>query len=229
MDTDVRASRPAPVTVVVLAGGEPVAPALAAHVPPAVTVIAADSGLAAARRLGLEVDLLVGDLDSVDADDLAAAVAAGVAVERHPTAKDATDLELALDAAVARGADEVVVLGGAGGRLDHLLGGLLLLADERYRHLAVVAHVGPATVTVVRGHARLRGAPGELVSLLPVHGPARSVTTVGLRYPLVDEDLVPGATRGVSNELLTADAEVRLRAGVLLAVQPGQPDDPPTS
>jgi thiamine pyrophosphokinase len=60
------------------------------------------------------------------------------------------------------------------------------------------------------------------VSLLPAHGIARGVRTDGLLYPLNDEDLPPGTTRGVSNELVGTDAMVRVRDGVLLAVQPGE-------
>jgi thiamine pyrophosphokinase len=214
--------------VVVLAGGEPVDPALAPLLPAGAVVIAADSGLAAADVLGLRADLLVGDLDSVDADQLAAAEAAGVRIEAHPVAKDATDLALALDAAVALGAQRITVVGGAGGRLDHLLAGALLLASDAYAGVEVVARTGAATLTVVRGSATLYGRPGELVSLLAVHGPARGVVTVGLRYPLADEDLAPGSTRGVSNELTRPTAHVRLRSGVLLAVQPGELGHPAT-
>ncbi len=82
--------------------------------------------------------------------------------------------------------------------------------------------MGHARVTVVRHRGELTGAPGDTVTLLPVGGPAGGVVTEGLRYPLRDEDLAPGTTRGVSNELLASSAVVTLREGVLLAVQPGQ-------
>jgi thiamine pyrophosphokinase len=82
--------------------------------------------------------------------------------------------------------------------------------------------MGPAIVTVVRARSDLVGAPGDLVTLVPVHGPARGVTTEGLLYPLAGDDLAPGSTRGVSNQLVGTRATVSLEAGVLLAVQPGQ-------
>lgn len=208
--------------VVVLTGGDPVAPGLAGRLPADAFVVAADSGLAAADVLGLHVDLVVGDMDSVDPARLAAAEAAGTRVERHPAAKDDTDLAIAMDAAVGRGATRLTVVGGDGGRLDHLLAGALLLASDAYADVEVVAYPGPATVTVVRHEATLRGRPGELVSLLAVHGPARGVVTDGLLYPLAGEDLAPGSTRGVSNELTRPTADVRLATGVLLAVQPGE-------
>ena len=66
----------------------------------------------------------------------------------------------------------------------------------------------------------ISGEPGSLVSLLPAGGPARGIVTGGLRYPLRDEELAPGTSRGVSNELSAALATVELASGVLLVVQP---------
>ena len=85
-------------------------------------MIAADGGVDRALALGLHVDVAIGDFDSVTAAGLAAVEAAGARIERHPTAKDATDLELALDAALALAPARIVVIGSGGGRLDHLLG-----------------------------------------------------------------------------------------------------------
>lgn len=212
----------APATpTIVLTGGDPVSPALADHLPADAYVIAADSGLASAARLGLTVDLLVGDMDSVDQAAMAAAVDGGTEVERHPVAKDRTDLAIALDAALARDVRDVLVVGGHGGRLDHLLGNALVLSSEVYATLRIEAFMGAAHLHVVRDHATLAGARGELVSLLPVHGAARGVTTEGFLYPLAGEDLPAGSTRGVSNEFTGTSAAVSLTDGVLLVVQPG--------
>jgi thiamine pyrophosphokinase len=189
--------------------------------PRGASVVAADGGLERCLALGLAADLVIGDLDSVGADTLRAAEEAGVEVVRHPPRKDATDLELALDEALARGARHVVVVGSAGGRLDHVLASLVLLAHERYAPLEVDAHLGEATVHVVRGERALPGRPGELVTLLAVAGPARGVTTRGLEYPLADETLEPGSSRGVSNVFTEATAHVAVADGVLLALRPG--------
>jgi thiamine pyrophosphokinase len=204
-----------------VAGGGPPSPEAVAAVPQGTLVVAADSGLDHARSLGLAVDVVVGDLDSVSPAGLEAAAAAGTAVERHPEAKDATDLELALDVAVARGAGRVLVLGPAGGRFDHVLANAWLLASPRYAIVDVEARFGAAHLVVVRSSAVLAGRPGELVTLLPVHGPVAGVVTDGLLYPLRDEDLLPGSTRGVSNEMLGDRARVSVRAGALVAILPG--------
>jgi len=209
---------------IVVSGGDPPDPQVRERLPAGAIVIAADSGLDHALALGLSVDRVIGDLDSVSPAGLTAAERAGLAIERHPAAKDATDLELALDAA-ARIADRIVVVGGSAGRLDHLLGTALLLGRPAYEKADVVAYLGPATIHVVRSSVRLRGIPDEFLTLLPLYGPARGVVTSGLKYPLHKEILYPGSTRGVSNEFVDTTAEVRLTEGVLLAIQPGMNEE----
>lgn len=191
-------------------------------------VIAADSGLALASALGYRVDLVVGDLDSVDPADLDAAVAAGASVERHDRDKDRTDLELALDAAATRGARRVHVVGGAGGRLDHVLANAICLASDTWAGLELSATYGTAGVWVVRTVAVIAGRPGDLVSLVPVGGPAHGVRTEGLRWRLAGDTLHPASGRGISNELTAAEARVTLEAGTLLAVAPGPENPAPT-
>jgi thiamine pyrophosphokinase len=211
----------------VLSGGDPVPRSLRDVLPDADLVVAADSGLHLAPALGLRVDRIVGDLDSVDALALDAAVVAGAIVERHPAAKDATDLELAIDTAGRAGARRIVVVGGGGGRVDHLLANLLLLASPAWSEVEIEAFFGSHVVVVHGGHGRreLRGIPGSLVTLLPVGGVARGIVTEGLEYPLAREDLAPGTTRGVSNVMCSTAAAVALDSGTLLAIQPDAPDE----
>ena len=207
--------------VIVVAGGAPLRPDVASLVPADPHVLAADGGLAHALTLGLRVEAVIGDLDSVSPQHLQESAAGGARVERHPVEKDATDLELALDAALELTPSRIVVLADDGGRLDHLLSALLLLGSERYAGLQLDAQVGRALVHVIRGERELRGELGELVSLLALHGLAEFVRTDGLAYPLAGESLEPGSSRGVSNVFVSDMARVSVERGVLLAVRPG--------
>ncbi len=207
-------------TVVVVTGGDQLPDGVAGLLPGGSFVIAADSGIDHAARLGWTVDLAIGDFDSVTPAGLLAVTEAGARIERHPRAKDATDLELALDAARARRPDEIVVVGGHGGRLDHLLAGVLLLTHEAYADVTIRAVTGYARLYIVRSTVEVAGTPGDVLTLLAVGGPAHGVSTEGLRYPLAGETLTPGSTRGVSNEFTSPVAAISLTSGVLLAVVP---------
>jgi thiamine pyrophosphokinase len=208
-------------TVVVFAWGtEPDTRSLES-IPAGSLVVAADSGAEQALALGLRVDVAVGDFDSITPAALATLERGGGRIERHSVAKDSTDLELALDAAVALGPRRILVVGGAGGRLDHLLGELLLLGAEAYAGVELDALLGRATIHVVRRQRLLTGRVGELVSLLALHGPAVGVVAEGFAYPLHGETLLPGSTRGISNVFAAREARVALETGVLLTVRPG--------
>lgn len=185
-------------------------------------VIAADGGAAALERVGRRPHRLVGDLDSADPGLIERLAAAGTHVERHPTDKEASDTELAVAAAWAAGADEVVILGATGGdRLDHGIANLLMLADPRLAGCEVRLVHGPTTVRVVRGGERivLVGQVGDTVSLLAVGGDASGVRTAGLRWELSAEPLDMGRSRGLSNEVVSAPASVTLEHGVLMVVE----------
>ena len=209
--------------VVVVSGGEPPDSRAALAAPLGAPVVAADKGLEHALALGLEVTVAVGDFDSASPKAVAVAEAAGTRVQRHPHDKDATDLELALDVAAAMGPERILVLAGDGGRLDHELATLLLLGSHRYAQSQVDAFVGGARVHVIHGERTLDGSPGELLTLLALHGPAEGVTTDGLAYPLLRETLEAGSSRGVSNLFAADTARISLERGVLLAIRPGEP------
>ena len=207
--------------VVVVAGGAQLRPDVATLLPADARVLAADGGVAHALALGLRVEAVVGDFDSASPEDVEEAVAAGARIERHPTDKDATDLELALDAALELGATRLVVLASDGGRLDHLHSALLLLGSAKYAGVRLDAQVGRAFAHVIRDERALRGQSGELISLLALHGAAEGVRTEGLAYRLAGETLGPGSSRGVSNVFAESEARVSVERGVVLAIRPG--------
>ena len=208
-----------------LIGGSPEAQPPARLAPaPGELVIAADHGAAHARAWGWPLHLLVGDLDSLSADETAQVAARGVPVITAPAAKDETDLELALAHALARGASEIIICAALGGRSDHLLANLLLLARPELADLAVSLVDGRESIRLLRSggsapaHLEMLGAKGDLLSLLPLGCDAVGVTTDGLQYSLRDETLFLGQARGVSNLFTSARADITLRRGLLLVI-----------
>jgi thiamine pyrophosphokinase len=104
--------------------------------------------------------------------------------------------------------------------LDHSAASLLLLASPEWQGLRMRLIDGRQSAEVLQGGRSLQliGQPGDTVSLLPLSGDTEGITTSGLEYPLSDENLRFGSTRGVSNTLLSSQAEVYLGQGLLLVV-----------
>ncbi len=179
-------------------------------------VIAADSGYDHLLRMGVRPQLLLGDLDSISQAALHDAQTGQLEVERFPTEKDYTDTELVLREAVRRGAGTVLACGMFGGRLDHTLANVLLLASPVLRHTDVRMLDEHQEVRLVRGSVRIRIQEGEVISLIPVGGPVQGITTSGLYYPLSDATLETGPALGISNVAAGSHAEVSVGSGSLL-------------
>jgi thiamine pyrophosphokinase len=205
-------------TAIVVTGGAAVPASVRDDLPDSAWVVAADSGLEHARRIGLPVDVVVGDLDSVPERILKGFSGP---VEHHPADKDHTDLQLALELVARHGhIDRLIVVGGGGGRLDHLLGNVAVLAAPAYAHLRVEWLTGAERVHVVWDHVELHGHAGDVVSLMAIGGPALGVTTEGLQWPLRGARLDPSTSLGMSNVMQGAVATVNVSEGRLLTIQP---------
>lgn len=184
----------------------------------ATAVIAADGGLRHLRALGVWPDVFIGDLDSLPrsaADELAAA---GVTTIDYPHDKDETDLELALLYAGANYSDAIEVYGAAGGRLDHALANITLLAHPRLAQREIRLVDENTELWLVTSRTEIHGRVGDTVSLIPLRGDVLVEATTGLRWPLTNEILTFGQARGVSNELVSPVATVVVGPGQLLCL-----------
>lgn len=182
-------------------------------------VVAADGGARALLRTGHAVDTILGDFDSLDEALLVQWRSRGGHTMTFPTEKDETDLELALRYVVELGANRVVILGALGGRLDHELANLFLLAAPLLDSVEAEILDPRTRVVAIRASATLPGKTGDLLSLLPVTARVEGITTDGLAYALAGEPLELGPSRGVSNIFTGDQARVAVTSGVLLAIQ----------
>ena len=213
--------------VLVVVGGGELPPRAIDLVDEDAIVIAADSGLDHAVAAGLTPTYLVGDLDSLSAAGRMWAYAHHVEIDEHPPAKDLTDTELALALAltmptVAHGDGELLVLGGLGDRLDHLLAVLLTLGHPALAAAASVrALVGDTDVFVLHpGHSVLPDVEaGTLFSVLALHGSCSGVNVRNAEWELIDADLAPTEARGISNVAKEA-LMIAVGQGVLTVVLP---------
>lgn len=182
-------------------------------------VIAVDGGWQHCQTLGLSPDAVVGDFDSLPDSLLNHLQASATSLIQHPPQKAEIDLELALIYALERGAIELTILAGLGGRFDMTMANISLLLHPRLRDVSVEFwHRGQKIWRIQPPGDEIMGEAGDTLSLLPLGDDAGGIQTTNLAYPLKNENLQLGLTRGVSN-VLTADmATVTLESGVLLAV-----------
>ena len=191
---------------------------LRAMLQPGDLLVAVDGGLRHLTSLNLVPSLIIGDLDSADPEEVARLESRGVEVRRFPTHKDATDLELALEAALEMGANPIWIVAALGDRIDQTLGNIFLLTQPQLSSLDVRLVDGVREMFIIRDRTTIEGLPGQTVSLLPLMGPVSGVTTFRLAYPLNHETLYPDRTRGISNEMLAETAGVSFEDGVLLCI-----------
>jgi len=183
-------------------------------------IIAADGGAEHCRVLDMVPDYIIGDFDSIEQEDLRYFQSEGSKVIQHPADKDYTDLELAVIHAQSCGVNEIFVFGGLGNRWDQSIANILLLASSILEDLDVRLVEANQMIRVLRPGKKyeITGSLGDIVSLIPLGGDATGIRTSGLHYPLDNEDLRLGSTRGISNILDQSPASVEIREGILLCI-----------
>ncbi len=188
------------------------------HLLPDDYLIAANGGTHHCLSLGLLPHVVIGDLDSLGAHHVEHLRAAGVTFLEYPARKDYTDLELALGYAQTLGVERILIVAALGERWDQTLANVLLPAAQQGPPVSLVDD--RQEIHYLRGPSELRleGRPGDTLSLIPLTGAAEGIHTEGLEYPLHDETLLFGSTRGVSNVFLAEQARVTLRSGLLACV-----------
>ena len=195
-------------------------PEAGAVVMPDDLLIAADGGASHFKALGILPGVLIGDLDSIHSDDLNELRTAGAEIIQHPSGKDQTDLELALELAVDREADEILVFGALGARWDMSIANILLLTSPEFSGVKLKFIEENQEITLLRGGDKqiFHGKKGDTLSLTALDQEVKGITLSGLEYPLKDGMLRLGSTRGISNVLVENTATVYLKKGLLLCV-----------
>ncbi len=204
--------------VVALAGEINDSPLVRSAIDGSGLIVAADSGATRLRELGILPHVVIGDLDSLAGEDLFHLKTAGVPFEPHPAPQQRTDGDVAIEYALKRGAASIIVLGLLGGpRTDHAVANLYLLTHPMLRHVPTWTVDGWTALTVLNGdgvsQAHFQGQIGDYVSITAVSSEVRGITTVGLKWPLLDATFHRGLGEGTSNELIHDRAMIQIESG----------------
>ena len=198
-------------------------------------ILCADGGTRHAMALGIKPNLVIGDMDSAERELLQKLKELDVSLELFPHDKNETDLELAIHRAIELGPRQIVIVAALGGRLDQTLANISLLTTPvlaegvrvvpvllgsaaPHPSLEIRLDDGVEEIFLCRDQVQVYGKEGDLVSLLPWQGAVSEIKTENLKWALRNETLYPNKTRGISNEMTTAQASISIGSGLLLIV-----------
>ncbi|TYP56672.1 thiamine diphosphokinase [Thermosediminibacter litoriperuensis] len=182
-------------------------------------IICADRGVYHALKMGVIPHLVVGDMDSITEKDWDKICEYKAELRTFPKEKDFTDTELAVEAALEKGAKKTVLLAGLGDRPDHSLANIFLMVNYKKKGMDLMLAGENWEMFVIDGASEIEGEKGQILSLIPLTPEVSGIETAGLYYPLKGEIIPMGASRGISNVLTEDRAVVKVKRGMLLAVR----------
>mgnify|MGYP002395276483 CR=1 FL=1 len=182
-------------------------------------IICADGGANHALKLGIKPDLLMGDFDSISKDIMEYYIGLGIEIVKFPPKKDMTDTELAVNTAIQKGCDRIILIGCVGTRLDHSLANIFMLKTMLDKKISCIIANEYNEITLIKDKISLTREEGAKVTLLPLTERVEGVSTKGLYYQLDNATMGLGWTWGVSNEFSAETAEITIKSGMLLVIK----------
>ena len=182
-------------------------------------VIAADAGYLTARRLGITPDVVLGDFDTLGEEN----IPDGVECLRVPREKDDTDTQLAVKVAIERGAEEITIVGGMSGRIDHTLSTLAILEDlweRKEGRIFAILTDGKNRVRFIRnGGTILPRSQYRFFSLIAADETVKGITLDGCKYPLKNGRISRRNQWAVSNEITGNCALIEIKRGGVWVIE----------
>lgn len=184
------------------------------HIDEDTMLIGCDGGAQKILKLGLKPQAVIGDFDSQDKTGLSP----DIEIIEHPADKDYTDSEAAIRYAIDKGAEDVVLTGLSGSRIDHVLGNIYLLDKKDFAGTRLKIIEGNQEIYLIIGDTSIKGKKGDIISFIPINGEVRAISSAGLKYDLADYVLSLQGNSGISNEMTDDQARVSLKEGSLLLI-----------
>lgn len=180
-------------------------------------VICADGGAKHLFNKNLAPDIVVGDLDSLDLDIIKSFQSLGVELQKHPTHKDKSDTELAIEYAIEKGANDIVLLGATGTRLDHSMANIMMLYKLVNKNINVVIIDSHNEVFITKSQLRLNKKEGYFISIIPLID--SKITLKGFEYDTYCVNFNLGSTLGISNIIKDEEGIVKIEDGICLVIR----------
>ena len=181
-------------------------------------VLASDGGYRTAKKMGLNVDVLIGDFDSITSEDLKEAKKKGIKIISFPADKDKTDGELTVDYAISLGSKEILILGSFKEELDHALGNLFLLFKVDKVGIISKLITQLYEIELINSEKEYIGKVNQELSLIPVSDTVEGLNIEGSKYNLKNVKVEMGQTLTLRNVIIDQNAKVYLKKGKVLSI-----------
>ena len=187
-------------------------------------LIGVDGGLQFLYDFCITPDYIVGDFDTAPPPLVAYFESIRqITEQRLNPVKDCTDTQSAIELALGIGSSEIVVLGGTGTRLDHVIGNIHSLMLPLEKGVPCILLDEHNRISLISDNFTLGISEqyGKYVSLLPLTSEVKGVTLRGFKYELTDYDfnVASSAGLGVSNEIVDDEAAVEIGSGVFILIE----------
>lgn len=179
-------------------------------------VICADGGLEKVENLQLIPNSIIGDLDSVDDIVLKKYLDMNIELKKYSAEKNYTDMELAIEYAIKKGFNDIILIGATGLRLDHTVANIMLI--ERYYkkgiHIKVIDNNN--CIQIVTNNMEINNKRNYFVSIVPITDSIEGISLMGFKYPLDSVDVKRGSTLCISNQITSEKGNILLDKGAAL-------------
>lgn len=182
-------------------------------------IISCDGGMRHTKKLGIVPNYILGDFDSAEPDVIKYYKDMEIEFRQFPEKKDETDMELSLGLAIDINADDIVIMGGIGSRLDHTLANVHLLYTALKKGVRARLVNENNCAELIDSSIEIDGEKGDIVSILPISMTVKGITHIGMEYPLNNAELSIDSPRGISNVMLGDKAYTTISEGLLLVIK----------
>ena len=181
-------------------------------------ILCADGGYKIAKQEQITPHLLIGDFDSFIEN-----LPEKIEIIKHPVEKDDTDTLLCIKYAIEQDYEDIVIIGGMGGRIDHTLSNLQSMSwamdfwkSKKLKRSIYMCDAKNKVFFLQDSTIDLEGHVGDKISLISYTDKCIGVFTNGLKWALCDAVLTNSSPIGISNEFIDSTASISVATGKLL-------------
>lgn len=176
-------------------------------------IIAADGGYKYLEESGIKPDIIIGDFDSLGT------IPDGENIIKLNPVKDITDMNAAVDIGIEKGFSEFHIYGACGGRIDHTIANIQLVASLASNNIKAFIHDGKTVITAIcNGSMTFSKEYEGYISVFSHSDECTGIYLNGLKYTLENGVLKNTFPLGVSNEFIGCDSEIIIGQGTAVAI-----------